>query len=1344
VQLQATYRGADDPFEGDRTVLLRGLPAGALVRKATLSITPTAAVPPRKAFEERFVFPPLGDGDLPAPAWGVTSTPNGSSVEIDFHARRTLAAVSGSSVTNASLAADVGGVFVDLKKNGAVGGSGTDIFKVLASGDLPGITVERFRLTADKGNPTPVVHTVAVRSVPTNVSVRLGTLGPFFTRIGELAAPVTTPDFADVLQAFLLQAKVEAGAYVVPFTVHSDAIARLELALEVEYLGRLSLLPDGLPEVVLPFDLSTVAQRGSAALSVRLPVEAHVEPGATTARVRGAFDDTRIADAAGTGEAAAAAEAVVAAGSAAAQAVEAAGDVVATGIDLELAPLTPTVRLSATLLGDSDGKPFGDSLLASPLDVRLTRDKSRAAAWITAPFEEPFHFEAGRRYWVVLQALDGEASWAAAAATGGAALQVSTDGGLSWTASTDARLPGPLAALHRLRVTPPSFEMPIALDVGSGQARQRVSLRRFEPLGRVDLTLDTPELAQAFDGALAASGATACPTAEHLANGEFDDWLRAGGELADADPIGLQGSAAALALARDGRRLYVATMKVFDSGSTASKGALLEPADLLCGTDEPVRLDADGTPLEPLFVALHPNGARAYVLADVDGVNRLVVVDTTAGARIGEPLEADRLAGPAIGPDDDRLFFLSDEGVVAIDARAVDRLALEQGDFTEAVKTVATEPAQGDRSGISPPLVVGGPGTGTLVAFAERRETKPGRLVLVDLSQGATPASVDVGEEPVALAATPDGRLVVVACEGDKSLSVVDVERQSVAATFSLPEAPIGIAVADDGTRVAVLLASSVAIYDLHSRRRVADITLAGGGSPEALAGSAGLDELFVAFSEQAVVTHIVTGAAVPVEWTLTSGAVEPRCLDGDVVAILGTLRRPPGQRTPARGPSALSQVVPVTSGCRYELSFTGITDQPDSLAEVLWRDTSCGLAQSVQIPIAELDRPQVATTAPAPSLVLHRKTFDAPAGADQAEVRFSVPSGGHAWIGAASLRGSGAAGRNEDLREQDGDRPAGWDFDPPNSRLTLEPAAGAVTVENQTGIAAALVQSITVTGGNPIAMELTARLVAPGADPGPALELRYLAAGSAAAAPAPTVPLSARAFDRVVLEDTVPAGTTDAELRLSLPAGATLEVTRIAVRQPTTVEVPVAFRAQTRGELAVADAQVAYDKRETQPPPIPERGLCPPTAPGDVPSAEAKHACACCGSQEATEGATDAATPARRPATVRRCANCGAPMIAVGGRPTPGAVVLAPSRTAVHVRGTGMPLAGVAVGPAITDIRGIGPVRAHQLGRVGLGTVERLAAASPRMVSAVLPQLSRSGAEELVAEARRLVSTVQ
>jgi hypothetical protein len=208
-----------------------------------------------------------------------------------------------------------------------------------------------------------------------------------------------------------------------------------------------------------------------------------------------------------------------------------------------LAPLAPTVRLSVNLLGDSDGKPFGDPLLRAPLEARLSREEDRAARWVTVPLDEPFHVEGGRRYWLVLQSLEGEASWpAVAAAAGDVPLQASADAGLSWSAATDAHLPGALTALHRLRVTPAGFEMPISVDVGSGAATQHVSLRRFEPLGRVDLTLDTPELAGAFDAAVAAGRPVACPTGEHVANGDLDDWIGIGDELSSAGHVALQGS----------------------------------------------------------------------------------------------------------------------------------------------------------------------------------------------------------------------------------------------------------------------------------------------------------------------------------------------------------------------------------------------------------------------------------------------------------------------------------------------------------------------------------------------------------------------------------------------------------------------------------------------------------------------------------------------------------------------------------------------------------------------------------------------------------------------------------
>src|SRR5205085_1726642 len=104
-------------------------------------------------------------------------------------------------------------------------------------------TVAKFKLTklipaTGTTVSQPDLTMVTIRSVPTNVSLRLGELSPFWTQLGEMTQAKTTPDFAAVLQAALTNAKIENGFYDLPFVVHSDTIARLKVELEIEFLGQ--------------------------------------------------------------------------------------------------------------------------------------------------------------------------------------------------------------------------------------------------------------------------------------------------------------------------------------------------------------------------------------------------------------------------------------------------------------------------------------------------------------------------------------------------------------------------------------------------------------------------------------------------------------------------------------------------------------------------------------------------------------------------------------------------------------------------------------------------------------------------------------------------------------------------------------------------------------------------------------------------------------------------------------------------------------------------------------------------------------------------------------------------
>jgi hypothetical protein len=367
----------------------------------------------------------------------------------------------------------------------------------------------------------------------------------------------------------------------------------------------------------------------------------------------------------------------------------------------------------------------------------------------------------------------------------------------------------------------------------------------------------------------------------------------------------------------------------------------------------------------------------------------------------------------------------------------------------------------------------------------------------------------------------------------------------------------------------------------------------------------------------------------------------------------------------------------------------------------------------------------------------LHRAVLEAPAGAQQAEVRFTTPPGGIAAVGFVSLKGTDAAGVNSDLGQRQNGGAVGWDPDPQAADLTLGPAGQVVRVANEGVDAGALVQKVAVVAGHVVAIELVGRATAAGADPGPQLEVRFLDATGAALDAAATAPLGPESFDHVMLAVAAPAGAADAEVRLELPPGAVLELGRITVRQEADVDVPLVFRSEAPGQLTVARAQVAFDVPEVAPPPVPPTGLCPPTRPGDEPGAEPKPACGCCGSHETGDEATAVVTPSGRPAVLRRCANCGCTTVSVSGTPPPRAPVLAPSRPLANALGGGLPAERGAALHTLLDVVGIGPVRARRLARVGISTIDRLAAASPEVVAAIVGGITRGGATAMIDSAR-------
>ena len=539
MRLTAARTAGPAPFEGDLTLRLHGLPLDAVVTSARLTVAPAAPIDPAA---EPFTYGLLATD--PAPA-GFSVTSGTGFVEVDLHARRTLRSVTGSGVAGATLQVDAGGLFLPIAQNGTIAGPDDEGFTLDGNvADLPGVTAARFRLTTPRVTPgitpavTPGVSQVTVRSAPSNVSARLGSLPPFWTRVGDLAGEETTPDFTAVLQEALRDAPGVNGSKEIDVVVHSDTLCRLDVTCAVEYVRTQSALPAGLAEATLAFDHASFPAGTPASVAVELPVGATVAPGATAGRLAGAFESSRVL-AGALGPLAPDVFVTVAPARSQAHPIEAAGDERITAIDLLLRAAPAGASVDLTLVADADGKPWDQPLLARPVNVRVERAPSGAATWLSAALPQEVRLDAGRRYWVVLQCLEGEAEWAAEPAPAGSpGLQTSLDGGLSWRPATAVGTTGLLGAFVRLRKAPAGFEMPVRIEVGApervdvdhGIAAIRghadlVTLDRFAPLGRLELALDFPELGAALGTVATRAAVAACPEGEQLANGDFSSWL---------------------------------------------------------------------------------------------------------------------------------------------------------------------------------------------------------------------------------------------------------------------------------------------------------------------------------------------------------------------------------------------------------------------------------------------------------------------------------------------------------------------------------------------------------------------------------------------------------------------------------------------------------------------------------------------------------------------------------------------------------------------------------------------------------------------------------------------------
>lgn len=1245
MKLQTRYRGRDHAFEGDRVLLLQELPVGAQITAAVIRLTPVAG-PTGQVSVEHIDFDGTSGG------WGATKTLGSTTLggvvtsrwmEIDFHARRTLHRVQGTAVvTGAELQIDLGGAFVRMGSDGSLwvpGDPSRLIIDLSPNGAtlLPGLVVTRLRLhhVTDQVD----LRRITVLSHATNVHLGLDRMPPFWTRTGELTETQTTPDFSEMLQAYLAEAPAENGVYRVPIRLHSDLITRLDVAVTIEYSRQVETFPDGLDEVVLPFNYASLPNAQDHLLNVTVPKGARVVAGSTTARVIGGFADTRVA-LGQTGIVAAGVEVPVSAGLSQAQPVliPAGEELPIKSIDLLLAAVTRTAEVNINFMPDSDGKPFGDTLLDQPASISLTRDTEGSLTWVNAELSRELLFKPDKleRLWLVVQVAEGEVVWGADAAPQASepALQFSDSGGLAWRVTTHGGLAG-LAAYFRLRNKPPRFQVPIELRVGAGDGAKRVALDRFQPTNRVDYRLDFDEVAETINEVLQSGAGDNPEEVELIVNGDFSRWPPTAFNPTSPFSMPLLGSPPiAVAAAPFGATAYV--LSRFDN---AADGGTFQIFDLACGKQNQITI-----PTPPMAFVLNPSGTRAYIIAN--GPSELHVIDTTLFAEIGLVRRIPGNVGIVAiqcHPNGNLLYLavLLDGGRTQV--WVVDVRELEQRILLSAPALPVIAQVDLNQDGILQAMEIPPDGQSLFLAAA-----RPSSLHVMDTATNRFEEPITLGIVPRSFALARDGDRALIA-DGNRiqlidpatAEVIMELDPAAIGAGVSAPFPIRDVAFSSDGN-FAIAARSSVLpepftgvrVFDLQTGMPPESIDL--DQDPIALT-TVPADQAIMAVSTETL-TVLQTGNPGPIEWQLTAGTVNPIALPGPFHGAVSL------GHSEAAGPTGFSQVVPLVGGLTYRFQFYGHACDSGAFAEVRLVDALCERLHKVEIPIASEEQEQV--TAAWNGLALHELAIETPAEAVQAEVRFIVPLGNTAVIDRVSLMVTTRVVVDGSLTEMADDKPAHWQLAPENaSGLSFTPGKRGTLIENTGEETVTLGQTHAIEAAKPFVAEL--RADATHAEIEPKLELRWIAeAGN----PAPAVlVVSAAASENRIMEGTVPEGTSQVELRLLVPPESSLDIEQLSLTQPQNTVVPITLVAQAPGEVTVTDARLNYELDPLPRPPVPAQGLCEATSPDGESKGDCCY-CPCCGCDKTMEDPQAALSMDDRPVLLGTCLGCGGRLVRSGG----------------------------------------------------------------------------------------------
>lgn len=1355
--LTVEWDGAQIPFEGDRTIHIRTIPEGAKVVNARVAVTPVdpgaSTVNPNDSFVEHIVFSGAG------PTWGANRVQGADFVEVDFRARRTMAAAQISGVNAAfpgTLQIDPGGAYVEINEHGAIFTPGDTRFGIKLDGlvSLPSFVVARFKI-ARIGAAAPNITEVQIRSVPENVSLRLGSDPVFHTFLGLMTAPEESIDFANLLGEFLGSAKVENGFYDVPLTVHSDSISRLQIKISLDVQQAQKPLQN-VPESVMGFHVDAIPVGAATQFQFDLPVGSAAVAGRSAVRFQGAFDDTRIAFGPLAPELTGLEVDITPEANrpqAQAQPFTLPKNLNIIGIDLLLTPQTDTADVLVDIRDDLSGKPGLHSLLPAPLKITVRRKPADDPQWLTTPLPAELPLSQDQPLWLVVQRQAGKVTWSVQPSTTGPGLQQTTDEALSWQKTAAGTAPQ-LEAFFRLRHRPPQFTMPIHVFIGQGNDRQEVPLKQFEPLGRVDFVLDTEEFAATINQVAAKTAAQECQAVEHLLNGDLEEWLKFGTAIKSAGVFTVE-DAQAMVLAPDAREVYTAQM----SGTSQPIIRVLDPL-CLRETVQPLTLSR-ATQIPPsVSLAVNASGSRLFFAIG----RRIWIVDAAAMKEIGF----------ADLPDGTIFNLAAGGGKVFVLAGLFQNLGTAPDPSIPQIFSISEAELENSLGSTlkQPSLVAPVPGGRAIAVTADGRTLcavsaslpnadgkGPGPLLHV-VSAPASRSPIPLGFEPGGITLSPDGKsayltVLVASTVTNRGPAISGAPAAAPPATPVIHRVDL---TSGNSTDVPITITGVFGFhFNIVSLAAITGDRLAILRVNPAFLQTASSEPL-----ASAAVEILNFGLPVPKWWDITAGGVRPVRLPAadpaefDLGAWLGTT---PLSASPL---SAFSQVVPVTAGCLYEFSFRATATSLGAAGDILWRGDQCTATRTDTIPIDSPGK-EVPFCSANIQLTQHRLRVRAPEGATQAEVRFRATDGVNAVINAVSLKPPDGPLTNEDFQPSaSSDLPDGWTLDPVG-------APGFVfqngEIKNIGVDAFTLLQNVTVTPGRPFRLEFTGEVQAAGTAPTAAVHWQ----GTADPVVLELVPGE---IGLRVAAGKVPDGVTSGEVSLTLPSGSSIRPDHFLLRTGVTTGLVFSVFAEAPGELIVSQFQIVSDVKPAVPPAIPPTGLCPPTKPGSDPDAPDECAyCPSCGEETEMTKQKATAVISGRPGAVTTtvCKNCGGATVRPGapaGTPTVATTrpiglltfplprrpvqisaaqaflalntALGPTRVVTPKRFIATPVVAAPPAFSIHAVRGIGKAEMASLEAAGITTLDQLLTHEPEELAAILPTGTVNRARLLLGLARK------